>query len=116
MPTTAAATNHAAFLVEAGKPLEVREASMPVPGPGEIVVRNSAVAINPLDWHMVDAGVFVQQWPAIIGCDVAGEVYAVGDGVSRFKEGDRVLLYNSWFKTFGRGKLQSKWDRPYVVH
>jgi hypothetical protein len=33
-----------------------------------------------------------------------------------FKEGDKVLLYNSMFKTFGKGKLQSKWDRPYVVH
>jgi hypothetical protein len=33
-----------------------------------------------------------------------------------FREGDKVLLYNSRFKTFGQGKLQSKWDGPYVVH
>jgi hypothetical protein len=33
-----------------------------------------------------------------------------------FKEGDKVLLYNSRFKTVGKGKLQSKWDRPYVIH
>jgi hypothetical protein len=33
-----------------------------------------------------------------------------------FKEGDKVLLYNSRFITFGKGKLQSKWDEPYVVH
>jgi tRNA U38,U39,U40 pseudouridine synthase TruA len=33
-----------------------------------------------------------------------------------FKEGDKVLLYNSRFKTFGKGKLQSKWDEPYAVH
>jgi hypothetical protein len=33
-----------------------------------------------------------------------------------FKEGDKVLLYNSRFKTFGKGKLQSKWDRSYIVH
>jgi hypothetical protein len=32
-----------------------------------------------------------------------------------FKEGDKVL-YNSRFKTFGKGKLQSKWDKPYIVH
>jgi hypothetical protein len=30
-------------------------------------------------------------------------------------KGDKVL-YNSRFKTFGKGKLQSKWDGPYVVH
>jgi hypothetical protein len=33
-----------------------------------------------------------------------------------FKEGDKVVLYNSRFKTFGKVKLQSKWDEPYVVH
>jgi hypothetical protein len=33
-----------------------------------------------------------------------------------FKEGDKVLLYNSRFKTFGKRKLQSKWDKPYNVH
>jgi hypothetical protein len=33
-----------------------------------------------------------------------------------FKEGDKVLLYNSRFKTFGKGKLQSKWNGPYIVH
>jgi hypothetical protein len=31
-------------------------------------------------------------------------------------KGDKVLLYNSRFKVFGKGKLQSKWDGPYVVH
>jgi hypothetical protein len=33
-----------------------------------------------------------------------------------FKEGDKVLPYNLRFKTFGKGKLQSKWDEPYIVH
>jgi hypothetical protein len=33
-----------------------------------------------------------------------------------FKEGDKVLLYNSRFKTFEKGKLQRKWDKPYVVY
>jgi hypothetical protein len=34
----------------------------------------------------------------------------------RLKKKELVLLYNSRFKTFGKGKLQSKWDGPYVVH
>jgi hypothetical protein len=33
-----------------------------------------------------------------------------------FKERDKVLLYNLRFKTFGRRKMQRKWDRPYIVH
>jgi hypothetical protein len=29
--------------------------------------------------------------------------------VKEFKEGDKVLLFNSKFKIFGKGKLKSKW-------
>jgi len=83
--------NQAAWLVEAGSPLQVNFALLPTAGPGELVIKNAAVAINPLDWHMQDAGVFVQQWPIILGCEVAGEVYEVGPNVQRFKKGDRVI-------------------------
>lgn len=83
--------NQAAWLTEAGKALKVDDAPLPTAGPGEIVVKNSAVAINPLDWHMQDHGVFVQQWPSVFGCDVAGEVYEAGEGVESFKKGDRVI-------------------------
>lgn len=86
-----APTNQAAWLVKAGAPLEVGDAPLPTAGPGEIVIKNAAAAINPLDCHMQDAGVFVQQWPAIMGCDVAGEVYEVGPDVKRFQKGDRVI-------------------------
>jgi hypothetical protein len=34
----------------------------------------------------------------------------------KFKDGDKVLLFNSRFKTFRKGKLQRKWDGPYIVH
>lgn len=87
----AAPKNQAAYLKEAGKPLEVGNAPLPTAGAGEIVVKNAAVAINPLDWHMQDHGVFIQQWPAVFGCDVAGDVFEVGPGVERFKKGDRVI-------------------------
>lgn len=84
-------SNQAAWLDEAGAELVVRDAPLPSAGPGEIVVKNAAVALNPLDNHMQDVGVFVQAFPAILGCDVAGEVYQVGPGVERFKPGDRVV-------------------------
>ncbi|RDL32340.1 Uncharacterized protein BP5553_08796 [Venustampulla echinocandica] len=87
----AASTNQAAWLIKADTPLQVGDAPLPAAGPGEIVVKNAAIAINPLDCHMQDSGVFVQQWPAIFGCDVAGEVYETGPDVQRFKKGDRVI-------------------------
>ncbi|KAJ2955103.1 hypothetical protein NQ176_g11424 [Zarea fungicola] len=85
-------SNQAAWLIKADTPLQVGDAPMPNAGPNEIVIRNHAVAINPLDTHMQKSGIFVQQWPAIFGCDVAGEVHQVGVGAGdRFKKGDRVI-------------------------
>ena len=86
-----APTNQAAWLIKADTPLQVGDASLPTAGPNELVVRNAAIAINPLDCHMQDSGVFIQHWPAIFGCDVAGEVYEVGSGAQRFKKGDRII-------------------------
>jgi NADPH:quinone reductase-like Zn-dependent oxidoreductase len=86
------ASNKAAWLRKPNIPLEVDVAPMPIAGPYELVIRNAAIAINPLDCHMQSSGVFVQQWPTIFGCDVAGEVHEVGSGVhGRFKKGDRII-------------------------
>ncbi|KAF2236900.1 putative zinc-binding alcohol dehydrogenase domain-containing protein cipB [Viridothelium virens] len=87
----ATSTNQAAWLHKINTPLQVGVAPLPTAGSGELVVKNAAIAINPLDCHMQDSGVFVQQWPAIFGCDVAGEVYEVGADVQRFKKGDRII-------------------------
>ncbi|RDW92683.1 zinc-binding alcohol dehydrogenase family protein [Aspergillus mulundensis] len=83
--------NQAAWLNKAGTDLEVGDAPIPTAGPGEIVVKNAAVAINPLDTHMQDTGAFVKQWPTVLGCDVAGTVHETGPDVQRFKKGDRVI-------------------------
>lgn len=83
--------NQAAWLMEAGSPLKLGDAPMPFPSPDEIIIKNAAIAVNPLDWHMADAGVFIGEFPAIIGCDVAGVVDSVGADVKRFKKGDRVI-------------------------
>ncbi|KAK3387928.1 chaperonin 10-like protein [Podospora didyma] len=87
-------SNKAAYLHKAGEPLKVGDAPMPKAGPTEMVIRNGAIAINPVDTHMQQAGVFIQEWPAIFGCDVAGEVHEIGSEVAaegRFKVGDRVI-------------------------
>jgi NADPH:quinone reductase-like Zn-dependent oxidoreductase len=86
-----APNNQAAWLTKPGATLEIGDAPLPTAGPGEIVVRNVAVAINPLDWHMLDSGIFLKEWPAVFGCDVAGVVHEIGSGVSRFQKGDRVI-------------------------
>jgi NADPH:quinone reductase-like Zn-dependent oxidoreductase len=80
-------------------PLEVKAAPVYTPGPNEILVRNRAVAMNPIDNMTQLRGIFPLQYPAILGQDVAGDVMAVGPNVTRFKEGDRVVGHSVVFAT-----------------
>jgi NADPH:quinone reductase-like Zn-dependent oxidoreductase len=87
-------TNRAAYVVVQGKPLEVRDAPYTRPGPNEVVVRNAAVAINPVDWLIPNVvkmfGPHIKL-PFVFGDDCAGTVVEVGQGVNTLKVGDRVL-------------------------
>ncbi|KAJ8115096.1 hypothetical protein OPT61_g3172 [Boeremia exigua] len=87
--------NNAAWIPADKQSLIVGEAPYPTPGPKEIVLRNRAIAINPIDWIQQSQGTaFGFRWikfPFILGNDVAGEVVEIGNQVKRFKVGDRVL-------------------------
>ena len=88
--------NHAAWIDATHGPLMVRDAPTGEPGPGQVLVRNHAIAVNPVDWIIQVAGGLAYRWltyPAVLGSDVAGEVVAVGGDVSRFGVGDRVLAH-----------------------
>ncbi|KAK6218371.1 zinc-binding oxidoreductase [Colletotrichum tabaci] len=66
---------------------------MPSAGTGEIVIRTFAVSANPVDWKIQAHGRYLSQFPFILGEDAAGLVEEVGDGVTRFKKGDRVIAH-----------------------
>lgn len=70
--------------------LELTEAETPQPGPGEIRVRARASSLNFHD-YLVAAGAAPTEDGRIPMSDVAGEVEAVGDGVTLFAPGDRVM-------------------------
>lgn len=81
--------------------LHLTDVHQPTPGVGEVLVRVRATSINPYDWHHLRGepvvarfmgGGFGKRRPThpILGCDVAGEVAAVGAGVTRFRPGDDV--------------------------
>lgn len=87
-------TNTAAWLGSRHARLEVRPAPYTPPRAHEIVVKNHAVAINPVDWIIQVAGNVAYRWikhPFVLGVDLAGEVVEVGEAVTRFRVGDRVL-------------------------
>lgn len=80
--------------------LELRDVPVPQPGPGQVLVRVGAAAVNPWDWHFLrglpyiarlnGAGVRRPRHP-VLGGDIAGEVVGVGEGATRFAVGDRVF-------------------------
>jgi len=75
--------------------LELGERPDPQPGPGEIVVRVEAVAVNRLDvWVREDVGhAYAARLPVIPGYDVGGEVAVLGDGVSDVSLGEHVYVH-----------------------
>jgi NADPH:quinone reductase-like Zn-dependent oxidoreductase len=73
--------------------LGLRDVPDPVPGPGEIVVRVRACALNHLD-IFVREGIPALKTPLPFwtGSDIAGDVAAVGPGVGQVRVGERVVL------------------------
>ncbi len=72
--------------------LALRDAPVPSPGPNEVLVAVSAVALNHRDKMVIESGRGLPlQFPFTPGSDLAGTVVAMGSEVSRFSEGDRVI-------------------------
>lgn len=85
--------NISAVLKDAKARLTIEDRQIPKPGASELLVKNYALAINPLDWKMQDEGFLIDSYPTIVGADISGTVEEVGSGVSHFKKGDRVAAF-----------------------
>jgi L-iditol 2-dehydrogenase len=72
--------------------LRVEQIERPQPGPGEMVVRIEACGICGTDIKKVQKGLLTG--PRVFGHEMAGIVAALGRGVSRFREGQRVALHH----------------------
>ena len=90
-----------AFILEKYGPpetLRMTEVEKPAPAADEVLVKVRAVSVNPADWHsMRGKPLFARATLGlrrpkhrILGVDIAGQVEAVGGGVTRFKPGDEV--------------------------
>jgi NADPH:quinone reductase len=97
-------TMQAVVMTTPGNPevLQLQEVPNPtIQTDTEILVRLHAAGVNPIDTKLRQRGTFYpDQMPAILGCDGAGVVEAVGTNVQRFKVGDEV-----YFCCGGLGKL-----------
>ncbi|MBR1189457.1 NAD(P)-dependent alcohol dehydrogenase [Bradyrhizobium sp. AUGA SZCCT0160] len=79
--------------------LELVDRPEPEPGPGQVVVRMRAASLNYRDLLTVTGQGGAYRLPLIPFSDGAGEIAAVGAGVSRVAVGDRVcpMFFQSWF-------------------
>src|SRR5688500_3377381 len=82
-----------------GKALELREVERPALGERDVLIRVRAAGVNPADWAVMSGLPYIARpayalrrpKAAVRGTDVAGQVEAVGTGVTRCKPGDEVF-------------------------
>jgi alcohol dehydrogenase len=68
----------------------------PAPGPGEVQIRVKAVGLNHLDlWGFRGMAFAKRKMPLVVGAEAAGEIAAVGPGVTTFRPGDPVVMYGA---------------------
>src|SRR5687768_1936876 len=73
--------------------LQVRAVPDSAPGPGEVRIRHAAIGVNFTDVHGRRgdyAPLRAMHMPLVLGMEAAGVVEALGEGVERFRVGDRV--------------------------
>jgi alcohol dehydrogenase, propanol-preferring len=81
-----------------GKPPEIREVPIPVPGPGEVLVRTTAAGVCHTDEYFMSLPPeeFSTPLPLTLGHEGAGIVAGFGSAVSGIREGDAVAVYGAW--------------------
>ena len=87
--------NIAAVLDKKFGTIELVERPIPTPKSGEILLRNKAVAGNPVEWMVRDYGFGITEYPTVLGSDVSGIIEQVGPNVTKFQVGDRIVGYAS---------------------
>lgn len=85
--------NKAAWHTAAGAhPFVVKQAPYIRPEPGEVLIQNAAIAMNPVDYKIQSGGARIpMQYPSILGADIAGTIVEIGDDVKDFVVGQRVI-------------------------
>jgi NADPH:quinone reductase-like Zn-dependent oxidoreductase len=103
--------------------LQFVDADQPQIGPGDVLVRVHAAAVNPYDWHLMRGDPYVARLmgtvgltrpkPRVAGVDGAGVVEAVGTGVRGLRPGDEVLgRFEGSFAEYARAEAHLVVAKP----
>lgn len=76
----------------------IHDTAIPVPQPGQVLIRVVVSGTNPKDWKMPR---LFQKVPSNPGDDIAGYVESVGEGVVGFRKGDKVAAFHEMTKAGG---------------
>ena len=82
----------AIVLEGADKPLILKEVDKPVPGPGEVLVKIKAAALNRRDYWITIGKYAGIKYPTILGSDGAGIVAEVGSDADKHLIGQEVII------------------------
>ncbi len=105
--------------------LRLAEVENPTPEVDEVLVHVMGVSVNPADWHSMRGKPLFSRATlgllrpkhTILGVDIAGQVEAVGSGVTRFKPGDEVYAnlaeqgYGG-FAEYVSARVDAAWWKP----
>jgi NADPH2:quinone reductase len=104
----------AAYINRVGPPENIQFGELPAPvvGPSDVLVRTTAVCVDPVD-ALIRSGQLPEDlpFPFIVGRDMTGVVQAIGQGVKRFAPGDRV-----WCNNQGHHGRQGTFAELLAVH
>jgi L-iditol 2-dehydrogenase len=86
-----------AVIYHGPRDIRLEEKPVPVPGPGEAIVKIGAALTCGTDFKAYRQGhkVLLGDYPSPFGHELAGTVFSLGQGVKNVKEGDRVVVANS---------------------
>ena len=97
------------------QPLEVTNLPASQPLPGEILVKNYAIAIQPLDAKMLLSGYggagAMQNFPFSLGTSGAGVIEVLGEGVEGFAVGDRVVFDTKAYAKPDANQREGTWQK-----
>src|SRR3954447_19302100 len=80
--------------------MKLEEVPVPFVGPGQVLIANRAIGVNPVDTYIRAGKYGARELPYTPGSDAAGVVEAVGAGVKKVKPGDRVYVYRAVTGTY----------------